>query len=69
MSKKDYIEIEVIVGYDPDYSEQTEVGVMKGKEFKEIVRIPIEDAKDIVQSTVYRLDYGAAREFADKYKK
>ena len=69
MSKDDYIEIEVSVGYDPLHEEKTELGVLLGKELKEIVRIPIEDAKNIVQSTVYRLDYEAAREFADKYKK
>ena len=69
MSKEDYIEIEVLVGYDQSYEERTEQGVLMGKELKETVRIPIGDAKDIVQSTVYRLDYGAAREFVDKYKK
>ena len=69
MSKKDYMEVEVMVGYDSSHEEQTDRGVFMGKELKETVRIPIEDAKDIVQSTVYRLDYGAAREFADKYKK
>jgi len=69
MSKDDYIEIEVSVGYDLLHEEKTELGVLLGKELKEIVRIPIEDAKNIVQSTVYRLNYEAAREFADKYKK
>ena len=69
MSKENYIEVEVMVGYDQSHEEQTEQGVFMGKELKETVRIPIEDAKDIVQSTVYRLDYGAAREFANKYKK
>ena len=58
-----------MVGYDLSHEEQTEQGVFMGKELKETVRIPIEDAKNIVQSTVYRLDYEAAREFADKYKK
>ena len=37
MKKKNCIEIEVLVGYDADYSEQMEVGVIKGKELSKTV--------------------------------
>jgi hypothetical protein len=65
---KSYIEVDVVVGYDRSYEKKTEHGVILGAEFSETVRIPIEDATDIVQSQVLRLDYDAARELVKKYK-
>ena len=67
--KKDYIEVNVIVGYDESHEEQTEYGVVRGIELSETVRMPIEDAATIVQSQVLRLDYDAASELVRKYKK
>ena len=66
---KDYIEVDVIVGYDSSYEEETEHGVMCGIELSETVRIPMEDAAAIVQSHIHRLDYDAASELVKKYKK
>ena len=68
MSKKDYIEIEVFVGYDSEHSEQTEVGVLKGKEISKTVCISIDEAREQVQQAVYGLDYPEASEFAKKYE-
>ena len=67
MTRKDYIEIEVKVGYDPTYTEESESGLMHGRELIETVRMPIEDAVAIVQNRVDKLDYYAAREFVKKY--
>ena len=69
MSKKDYIEIEVRVGYDTEHEEQMEIGVIKGEEISKIVRIPIEEATRMVQEAVYELDYPQAKAFAEKYEK
>jgi len=66
--KKDYIEVEVVVGYDRSHREETESGVIRGIELSETVRIPMEDAAAIVQSQVLRLDYDAASELVKKYK-
>ena len=66
---KSYIEVDVVVGYDRSYKEETEHGVVCGVELSETVRIPIEDAVDIVQSQVLRLDYDAAIKLVKKYKK
>ena len=66
---KDYIEINVIVGYDSSHEEETEYGIMCGIELSETVRMPIEDAATIVQNQIHRLDYDAASELVRKYKK
>ena len=57
------------MGYDRNYSEQTEIGLAKGEEISEIVRIPLEEAARMVQQAVYELDYSQAQAFAEKYKK
>ena len=67
MTRKGYIEVRVTVDYDPSYTEETENGVMVGREITEVVRVPMEDVVDMVQSQVCRLDYYAAREFVKKY--
>ena len=66
---KDYIEVDVIVGYDSSYKEETELGIIYGTELSKTVRIPMEDAAAIVQDQVHRLDYDAANELVKKYKK
>ena len=68
MTRKNYIEVTVAVDYDSSYTEETEYGVAVGKEITEVVRVPIEDAGDMVQSQVSKLDYYGAREFVKKYK-
>lgn len=68
MTRKNYIEVTVAVDYDSSYTEETEYGVAVGKEITEVVRVPIEDAVDMVQSQVSKLDYYGAREFVKKYK-
>ena len=68
MTRKNYIEITVTVDYDSSHAEQTENGVQLGREITEVVRVPIEDAVDIVQSQVGKLDYYRAREFVKKYR-
>ena len=69
MKKKNCIEIEVLVGYDSDYSEQTKVGVVKGKELSETICVPMKEARKILQQAVYGLTYEEAREFVKKYGK
>ena len=66
---KDYIEVDVIVGYDPSHKEETEHGVMCGIELHETVRIPMEEAVAMVQNQAHRLDYDDANELVRKYKK
>ena len=66
---KDYIEVDVIVGYDASYREETELGVICGRELSETIRIPMEDAATIVQDQVHGLDYDVANELVKKYKK
>ena len=69
MRKRGHIEIEVLVGYDPEYSEQTDVGVMKGKELTKTIHVPMKEARKILQQAVYGLTYEEACEFAKKYGK
>ena len=66
---KDYIEVDVIVGYDSSYKEETELGIIYGTELSKTVRIPMEDAVAIVQNQIHKLDYDAANELVKKYKK
>jgi len=66
---KDYIEVDVIIGYDASYEEETEYGIMCGIELSETVRMPMKDAVAIVQNEIHRLDYDAANELVKKYKK
>ena len=68
MKKRNCIDVEVFVGYDSDYSEQTEVGVLKGKELSKTICIPMKEARKIIQQVVYGLNYEEAREFAEKYE-
>ena len=68
MNTLDYIEIRSAVDYDSSYTEETEDGTVVGREITEVVRVPIEDAVEIVRSQVCKLDYYAAREFAKKYR-
>ena len=67
MTRKEYIEVTVAVDYDSSYTEETEDGTVVGREITDVVRVPIEDAVEIVQSQVCGLDYYAAREFVKKY--
>ena len=69
MKEKDYIEVEIAVGYDYFYVEETEFGEFRGREIIETVRIPIKDAKVIVQNQVSGLDYDDACELVKKYNK
>ena len=69
MKKKNCIEIEVLVGYDSDYSEQTEGGVIMGKEVGKTICVPMKEAREILQQAVYGLSYEEGREFAEKYGK
>jgi deoxyinosine 3'endonuclease (endonuclease V) len=66
---KDYIEVDVIVGYDASYREETEHGTICGIELSETIRMSMEEAATIVQNQVHRLDYDAAKELVRKYKK
>ena len=66
---KDYIEINVIVGYDSSHEEETEYGIMCGIELSETIRMPMKDAVAIVQNQIHKLDYDAAIELVKKYKK
>jgi len=66
---KDYIEVDVIVGYDSSYTEESELGVICGRELSETIRMPMEDAAIIVQNQVHGLDYDAASELVRKYRK
>ena len=69
MKKKNYIEIEVAVGYDKNYSEKTDIGEFKGREISKTVRLPIEEARRIIQESVRDLDYEQGAEFARRYRK
>ena len=69
MKKKDYIEIELATGFDRGYSEQTDTGVLKGREILQVIRLPIEEARLIIQESVRDLDYDQAARFAKRYKK
>lgn len=67
MIQKEYIEVTVAVDYDSSHTEETEYGIEVGREITEVVRVPMKDVVDMVQSQVCELDYYAAREFAKKY--
>lgn len=69
MKKKNYIEIEVAVGYDKNYSEKTDIGEFKGKEIYEVVLLPVDEARRIIQESVRDLDYKQAARFAQRYEK
>ncbi len=69
MKKKNYIEIEVAVGYDKNYSKKTDIGELKGKEIYEVVLLPVDEARRIIQESVRDLDYKQAARFAQRYEK
>ena len=70
MKQKDYIEIEVAVGYDYFYVKETEFGEHRGREVIETIRIPIKDAKTMIEHQIInKLDYKDACAFAKKYNK
>ena len=68
MKIKNYIEIEVAVGFDNKYSEKTEMGEFKGREILRTVRRPLGEAQRLIQESVRGLDYAEAVSFAEKYE-
>lgn len=67
MAKK--IEISVPTGHDPNHTEQTEFGVLHGKEMVESVYLTEEEAAELIQKQVSKLSYQDAQNFYKKYKK
>tara|TARA_R100000008_G_scaffold11231_1_gene5618 strand:- start:1247 stop:1450 length:204 start_codon:yes stop_codon:yes gene_type:complete len=67
MAKK--IKISVPTGHDPNHAEQTDFGVLLGKEIVQSVYLTEEEAANLIQQQVDKLSYHDAQEFYKKYKK
>ena len=67
MNKK--IRVTLTTGFDSWFKEETSSGVVWGREITEEVLLSQEEAQELLQDYLYKMDYAEALSFCKKYKK
>ena len=64
------VKLKVPVEYDGSYTEETEVGILCGKEVVKTIKISVDEAQELIQDHIIsKMDYEKAQEFVKKYSK
>jgi len=66
---KNKIKLKLVIGHSKDHKEQTDAGVLIGKEVSKTIYVTKQDAQDILQSYCDRLGYQRSVKFINKYSK
>ena len=66
---KNKIKLKLVIGHDRDHKEQTDVGVLVGKEVSKTIYVTKQDAQDILQNHCDRLGFNQSIKFINKYSK
>ena len=66
---KNKIKVKLAVGHDKKYTEQTQIGVLVGKDVEETVYLTKKDAQALLQRMCDKLDYQQSRKFVKEYSK
>lgn len=66
---KNKIKVKLATGHDRNHTEQTNVGVLVGKDVEEIVYLTKKDAQELLQRMCSSLNYQQSRKFVRKYSK
>jgi hypothetical protein len=67
MNKK--IRVTLTTGFDSRFKEETPSGVIWGREITEEALLSQEEAQELLQDYLQKMDYADALNFCDKYKK
>ena len=66
---KNKIKVKLAVGHDKQYTEQSKIGVLVGRDIEETVYLTKKDAQALLQSMCNKLDYQQSRKFVKEYSK
>jgi len=64
---KNKIKVKLAVGHDKKHTEQSQIGVLIGRDIEETVYLTKKDAQALLQNMCNRLDYQQSRKFVKQY--
>lgn len=66
---KNKIKLRLITGHDRTHQEQTDAGVLVGKDVSKTIYVTKQDAQEILQNHCDRLGFNQSIKFINKYSK
>jgi hypothetical protein len=65
---KNKIKLRVVIGHDKKHKEQTEAGIIFGKDKEKTVYLTKKEAQNLLQQVCQCMTYAEAQEFVEQYK-
>lgn len=67
--EKTVIKVTIKYGFDRSHKSETPLGTLYGKELSKEIKLTNDEAREVIQSLLDKMEYQEAAKFAEKYSK